>query len=153
MISFEIGFSQDIADKLLQNIDKIDILYIDGDHSYKGMLRDYNNYHHKVRTGGLIIVHDIYPDKCGWWGPRIFLDTIRRSYLGKSYEIVEMDTPDGFGLAILKKTFDGKKNIADNFIYENFRKFLSFYKNGGRFSQLLNYIRDGGSIKDFFTKV
>lgn len=38
----------------------IDILFIDGDHSYDGMLQDFYDYHKFVRSGGIIAVHDIY---------------------------------------------------------------------------------------------
>lgn len=38
----------------------IDVLFIDGDHSKVGMLRDYRDYAPHVRKGGIIAVHDIY---------------------------------------------------------------------------------------------
>lgn len=38
----------------------IDVLFIDGDHSYEGMLKDFYDYAPLVRTGGIIAVHDIY---------------------------------------------------------------------------------------------
>ncbi len=36
----------------------IDILFIDGDHSYKGVIRDYNLFSPFVRKNGLILFHD-----------------------------------------------------------------------------------------------
>lgn len=39
---------------------KIDVLFIDGDHSTKGMLQDFEDYSELVRDGGIIAVHDIY---------------------------------------------------------------------------------------------
>ena len=39
---------------------KIDVLFIDGDHSTEGMLADYNDYAPFVKKGGIIAVHDIY---------------------------------------------------------------------------------------------
>ena len=38
---------------------KIDVLFIDGDHSYEGVKRDFENYSPFVRKGGLIAFHDI----------------------------------------------------------------------------------------------
>lgn len=38
----------------------IDVLFIDGDHSYEGMLADYKDYSPLVRDGGVIAIHDIY---------------------------------------------------------------------------------------------
>lgn len=36
----------------------VDILFIDGDHSYDGVRKDFVNYQRFVRKGGLIIFHD-----------------------------------------------------------------------------------------------
>ena len=38
----------------------IDVLFIDGDHSYDGMIADYEDYKSFVRPGGIIAIHDIY---------------------------------------------------------------------------------------------
>ena len=38
---------------------QIDVLFIDGDHTYKGAKRDFNMYKHLVRAGGIIGLHDI----------------------------------------------------------------------------------------------
>lgn len=46
--------------ELILNGRSIDVLFIDGDHSYEGMVADYNDYSPLVRAGGLIAVHDIY---------------------------------------------------------------------------------------------
>tara|TARA_R110000822_G_scaffold162284_3_gene302681 strand:+ start:757 stop:1362 length:606 start_codon:yes stop_codon:yes gene_type:complete len=37
----------------------VDVLMIDGDHTYAGSLQDYHEYKHLVRKGGIIIFHDI----------------------------------------------------------------------------------------------
>lgn len=37
----------------------VDVLMIDGDHTYAGALQDYHEYKHLVREGGIIIFHDI----------------------------------------------------------------------------------------------
>lgn len=39
--------------------DKLDILFLDGDHSYPGVVLDYETFKPFVREGGLIIFHDI----------------------------------------------------------------------------------------------
>lgn len=38
---------------------KIDFLFIDGDHRYEGVKRDFNIYSHLVKEGGVIAFHDI----------------------------------------------------------------------------------------------
>jgi predicted O-methyltransferase YrrM len=37
----------------------VDFLFIDGDHSYKGVRQDFETYSKLVRPGGLIAMHDI----------------------------------------------------------------------------------------------
>ena len=37
---------------------KVDMLYIDGDHRYKGVKADYDNWSSKVKAGGLVVFHD-----------------------------------------------------------------------------------------------
>lgn len=39
----------------------VEMLFIDGDHSYEGAGRDFANYRRLVRDGGLILFHDIQP--------------------------------------------------------------------------------------------
>ncbi len=54
--------SPEVIEKLkaVLNGREIDVLFIDGDHSKEGMLRDFADYGPMVRTGGIIAVHDIY---------------------------------------------------------------------------------------------
>ena len=39
--------------------DKLDLLFIDGDHTYEGVKKDFEMYSPLVRVGGLIAFHDI----------------------------------------------------------------------------------------------
>lgn len=48
-------FKQEIYDK----VGKVDMLFIDGDHSYEGVKDDFNSFAHLVRDNGFIIFHDI----------------------------------------------------------------------------------------------
>ncbi|HNQ77828.1 MAG TPA: class I SAM-dependent methyltransferase [Acidobacteriota bacterium] len=41
--------------------EKLDLLFIDGDHSYDGVKKDFEMYSPLVRKGGLIAFHDIVP--------------------------------------------------------------------------------------------
>lgn len=50
--------------------DRFDFLFIDGDHSYSGVVQDFLAYYSMVRPGGLIAVHDIAPDELGRFGMR-----------------------------------------------------------------------------------
>ena len=40
-------------------IERLDVLFIDGDHRYEGVKADYNMYAPLLRAGGLLILHDI----------------------------------------------------------------------------------------------
>jgi predicted O-methyltransferase YrrM len=42
------------------NTDPIDLLYIDGDHSYEACLRDLEIFEPWVRKNGIILVHDVH---------------------------------------------------------------------------------------------
>ena len=42
--------------------EKLDFLFIDGDHRYDGVLADFLSYRHFVRDGGVIAFHDVQPD-------------------------------------------------------------------------------------------
>lgn len=74
----------------------LDVLFIDGDHSYKGMLQDFTDYSPFVRPGGVIAVHDIFylePVTLAWkdlpvsW-PRFESEHIQSS-IGIGYVIKE----------------------------------------------------------------
>lgn len=50
--------SKRMIEELDKIYSKIDILFIDGDHSYKGVIEDFNLYEEKVSKGGFIIFDD-----------------------------------------------------------------------------------------------
>jgi cephalosporin hydroxylase len=47
---------------------RIDFLFIDGDHSYEGVRRDFELYSPLVRDGGIVALHDIVPGGPGKHG-------------------------------------------------------------------------------------
>jgi predicted O-methyltransferase YrrM len=56
------------ADETIESVRKelagqeVDLLFIDGDHSYDGALSDFRRYSRLVRPGGLICMHDVVPN-------------------------------------------------------------------------------------------
>ena len=60
----------------------LDIVYIDGDHTYEGVLKDLAAWFPKVRRGGIICGDDI-----GWPGVRRAVDEFFLN-LGKEYQII-----------------------------------------------------------------
>lgn len=61
--------SRAVMDRLNEILaeDPIDVLFIDGAHSYEGFRSDFANYAPLVRRGGIIGCHDIYPRQVGVW--------------------------------------------------------------------------------------
>ncbi len=49
---------KDVIDLVKNNVGEIDILFIDGDHTYKGVINDFENYSKLVKKGGYIIFDD-----------------------------------------------------------------------------------------------
>jgi predicted O-methyltransferase YrrM len=61
--------------------EKLDFLFIDGDHSYKGVKRDFELYLPLVREGGIIAFHDILPrEECPEIQVYKFWQEIKRQY-------------------------------------------------------------------------
>jgi predicted O-methyltransferase YrrM len=57
-------FIQADSTKMAWDKGEIDILLIDGDHSYEAVKADYNNFVSYIKTGGLILLHDVsWPKK------------------------------------------------------------------------------------------
>jgi predicted O-methyltransferase YrrM len=87
---------------------QLDVLFIDGDHTYEGVSTDFELYRPLVRKGGLIIFHDIVPDfrtKHGSdtlafsGGVPQFWEELKLHYAHR--EIVEDANQDGYGIGIL----------------------------------------------------
>lgn len=60
-------------------IDRLDFLYIDGDHRYEGVRRDFELYGPLVRKGGLVAFHDINPTRADSEVDRFWAE-IREAY-------------------------------------------------------------------------
>jgi predicted O-methyltransferase YrrM len=84
----------------------IQILHIDGDHSYEGCKRDFDNWSPLVEDGGIILMHDINSQS---WGGTV----------GKVYSEIEGWSKGRFneaeGLGILVKNNQILKDIKSNF--------------------------------------
>lgn len=83
--------------------DKIDFLFIDGDHSYKGVKQDFEMYSPLVQDGGLIAFHDIVP------GPKQFVGGVPKFWqeIKKGHDTEEIisdrDSQEGYGIGVLSK--------------------------------------------------
>jgi len=89
--------------------DKLDVLFIDGLHSYEGLKSDLTNYHGLVVPGGLILVHDVSQHnaacvtqeqiKSGWAGQQT--SRAFNEFLGKHREYRSQVLPGAFGLGVI----------------------------------------------------
>jgi len=79
---------------------KLDLLFIDGDHTYDGVRRDFEMYSPLVRKGGIIAFHDICPgpeDKVGGV-PRFWAEV---SVGRDSKSVIRDPKQGGFGIGML----------------------------------------------------
>ena len=89
---------------------KIDLLFIDGDHTYEGVKQDFEMYHPLVKSSGLIAFHDIAPHQKQYeCGVDRFWNEIKSSY---EYEEIVKDWQQqsaGIGIIRNKATMAGKQ--------------------------------------------
>lgn len=69
---------------------KADLLFIDADHSYKGVSSDWRNWSPFVKKGGIIVFHDYYSDSSkGYPGLRRFIDKQIVPLAGRDFHTVQ----------------------------------------------------------------
>lgn len=78
---------------------KLDLLFIDGDHSYKGVKRDFELYSDLVRPGGVIAFHDIAEHPTPACEVSKFWSEIKSTY--RHEEIIENRSQGWAGIGIL----------------------------------------------------
>ena len=76
------SFSNEMINKVANILkgNKIDFLFIDGDHSYEGVKKDFERYKPLVRDGGIIAFHDIVSNR---YGVSQFWNEIKHKYVSK----------------------------------------------------------------------
>jgi hypothetical protein len=80
---------------------KLDLLFVDGDHSYEGVKRDFEMYSPLVRKGGLVAFHDVAGiSSSGTSGVSNFWDEVKVSY--QSTEIIHQRGPNSMGIGLLR---------------------------------------------------
>ncbi|WP_197535048.1 class I SAM-dependent methyltransferase [Thermoproteus tenax] len=82
---------------------KVDFLFIDGDHTYEGVKRDFEMYSPLVRKGGIIAFHDIVPGPPEYVGgvPRFWSELKQRLPRDKYMELVKDWRQGGFGIGVV----------------------------------------------------
>lgn len=81
---------------------RLDLLFIDGDHSYEGVTKDFAMYEPFVKNGGTIIFHDIVPNREGTdYGVARYWNDIKHRY--RHLEFIEDPDQQGAGLGVIFK--------------------------------------------------
>jgi predicted O-methyltransferase YrrM len=78
---------------------KLDVLFIDGDHTYAGAKQDFEQYGPLVRQGGIIAFHDIADHPSGRGGdvPKLW----RELQTGRSTRELIADRTKGYGIGVI----------------------------------------------------
>jgi predicted O-methyltransferase YrrM len=92
--------------KKLSGSPPLDLVFIDGDHTFLGIARDFVAYFPLLRQGGIAVLHDTNPKHCRWHGPRKFIDRYLSS--SQSVSVEEIQTVPNYGIAIIKKLDDSR---------------------------------------------
>lgn len=111
LVSFFEGNSAVVGKKVMQDLDrKIDILFIDGDHTRRGCMRDLETFLPYLNSNGVVVFHDTLPASCCWLGPRYAIDQLRgaTSPDGRTlFAVEELQIEDPYGVAVCRKLSDG----------------------------------------------
>ena len=87
----------------------VDFLFIDGDHSYKGVKADFELYAPLVRSGGIIALHDIVADhrtrygrETGCYAGEVhqYWQELKARY--DCEDLIENPEQDGFGIGVVR---------------------------------------------------
>ncbi len=89
------------ARKIL-NGQTVDFLFIDGDHTYEGVKKDFDLYSPLVRQGGIVAFHDvaIHPKESECF-VHVFWLEIKNKYKDKTEEIIENKNQNWAGIGIV----------------------------------------------------
>jgi predicted O-methyltransferase YrrM len=79
---------------------KLSFLFVDGDHTYKGVKRDFVMYAKLVKPGGIVAFHDIVPGPANSVGEvPLFWSKIRGEFRHK--ELIKNRQQGGYGIGVL----------------------------------------------------
>lgn len=87
------------------NDDSIDLVHIDGFHTYEAVSEDFTNWYPKVKPGGLMLFHDVQA-RLQDFGAWKFWDELRAQHESFTFN-------HGFGLGVLRKPGGDRGNDAD----------------------------------------
>jgi predicted O-methyltransferase YrrM len=81
----------------VKKLAKVDMLFIDGDHSFSGVSHDYFTFKEMVNPGGVIVFHDIaFEKESVWYGVKPLWDQLKNKF--KYKEFIEIPGDRGLGV-------------------------------------------------------
>jgi predicted O-methyltransferase YrrM len=91
--------SEAVAARVRRITQSLDVLFIDGDHTYQGVKHDFLSYSPLIRRGGIVAFHDIaeHPEKAGGDVPR-FWNELKASH---RHEEIIKNPEQGWGIGVL----------------------------------------------------
>ncbi|MBX3385287.1 MAG: class I SAM-dependent methyltransferase [Phycisphaeraceae bacterium] len=89
--------------KLASTISSVELAYLDGDHSFEGVWADFQAVDPLIPTGGYLMLHDVFPEHCGWRGPRELLQRLESLSKCKYASCDICTAPNNYGLSLLRK--------------------------------------------------
>jgi predicted O-methyltransferase YrrM len=89
------------------------VIFIDGDHTLKGVLKDFNAIRRYINKDSIILLHDVNHHHTSWAGPALLVKELCRQ---GEYNITIMPTNDHTDLAIIQcKSSDAVQSIKPTF--------------------------------------
>jgi predicted O-methyltransferase YrrM len=81
---------------------RLDFLFIDGDHSYEGVKQDFEMYAPLVRPGGLVALHDVavHPPKMQCHVDQLWKEL--RARYAETYEFIEPPDRGRYGIGVVR---------------------------------------------------
>lgn len=81
----------------------VELAYIDGDHSERGVTADLHAVEPYLPVGGYVVLHDTFPEVCSQPGPRWLIDNLERVSKYR-YQVCELYTAQtNYGLALMRR--------------------------------------------------
>ncbi len=81
----------------------VQMAFLDGDHGIEGAQGDFAAVEPVLNTGGYVIFHDVFPEYCGWEGPREFVNNRGRRAIGVYQGCDLCLSPVNYGMSVLRR--------------------------------------------------
>lgn len=86
-----------------KNAGGVQLAYLDADHRPLGVSQDLWAVEPLLPTGGLVVLHDTFPNVCGDAGPRFVLDHVNQIATGLYQSVDLYLAPINYGLGVLRR--------------------------------------------------